>query len=164
MIHVIVGNGRGKTSSAVGLAVRAAGHGFSVLFMQFLKDDTSGEIAILRSIPQITICHPKTNYGFTFQMSDEQLEETANEYEGMLNEALTSDAFLIVLDEVLHAFNAGLIKREQLEQLLNKNCELVLTGYETQDWLIKTADYVSNVRKVKHPYDKGIEARIGIEF
>lgn len=164
MIHVIIGNGRGKTSSAVGLAIRSAGHGFPVLFMQFIKDDSSGEIAILRNVPHVTICHPIVNYGFTFQMTEEQLKETAIEYEKMVDEAIKSDAFMIVLDESIHALKAGLIKKEKLEKLLENHCEFVLTGYEAPEWLISKADYVSYIKKIKHPYDLGIEARPGIEY
>ena len=164
MIHVIIGNGRGKTSSAVGLAVRAAGHGFPVLFMQFLKNDSSGEIVILRKIPHLVIRHPAVDYGFTFQMTEEQLKETSVEYGKMIDEAVKSDAFMIVLDESIHALKAGLIKKEQLEKLLEKKCEIVLTGYEAPEWLIIKADYISNVKKIKHPYDNGVQARIGIEF
>ena len=164
MIHVIVGDGKGKTTASVGIAIRVAGHGWKVLFIQFLKDDSSGEIKILRNIPGITVVHSPVNYGFTFQMTQAQLETTASEYHKMMNMAYASEAGIIILDEVIHALNAGLVSIEDVKQLLNKEVEIVLTGRDAPDWLIGTADYVSNIQKIKHPYDKGIIAREGIEF
>ena len=164
MIQVYIGDGQGKTTTSVGLSVRAAGHGFRVLFMQFLKDDSSGEIEAMRRFPEIKIVHCPITYGFTFQMTEEQMEETTKEYDKMLDMAITSDAFLIVLDEVIHALNAGMIKKEKLDRVLNKDCEVILTGRDAPKWIVDKGDYVSDIRKIKHPYDRGVQARIGIEF
>jgi len=164
MIQIYVGDGKGKTTASVGLSVRAAGHGFKVLFMQFLKDDSSGEVEVLRQIPGIEVVHCPVNYGFTFHMTEEQKKETAEEYDKMLEKAIASDAFLIVLDEVIHALNAGMIAKEALEQVLDKDCEIALTGRDAPEWLQNRADYISDIRKIIHPYDKGVQARIGIEF
>lgn len=164
MIHIIEGEGKGKTTSSVGFSVRAAGHGLKVLFMQFLKDDTSGEIAVLQSIPEITVVHAPVHYGFTFQMTEEQKEETAREYDKMLDQAINSDAFLVVLDEVIHAVNVGLIEQTKLEKLLCKRAEIVLTGRETPEWLLNRADYISTIKNGKHPFDQGIQARQGVEY
>jgi cob(I)alamin adenosyltransferase len=97
-------------------------------------------------------------------MTDEQKKETAIEYDKMLDQAFNSDDFLIVLDEVIHALNAGLVKRAKLESVLEKDSEIVLTGGDAPEWLLEKADYISNVQKLKHPYDREIEARKGIEF
>lgn len=164
MIQIYVGEGKGKTTASIGLSIRAAGHGYKVLFLQFLKDDSSGEISVLRAVPGLKLMHCPVNYGFTFQMTEEQKKETAQEYRKMLDKAIGAEAFLIVLDEAIHALNAGLIDREQLERLLEKNCEIVLTGQDAPEWLVHRADYVSDVKKVRHPYDKGVQARVGIEF
>lgn len=164
MIHVIVGDGKGKTTAAVGLSVRSVGHGYKVLFMQYLKDSSSGEVEVLGQIPDIEVIHCPVNYGFTFQMTDEQKRETAEEYDKMLDKAIESDVFLIILDEMIYALNAGMIDKEKLDRVLDKDCEIVLTGRDAPEWLIERADYVSDVKKIKHPYDKGTQARIGIEF
>lgn len=164
MIHIIIGEGKGKTSASVGLSIRAAGHGYSVLFIQFLKDDSSGEIEILKNIPGIKVVHAPISYGFTYQMSEKQLKVTAVEYNRMLDIAAAADVFLVVLDEAIHALNAGLIDKKRLDKLLDKDEEIVLTGREAPDWLIAKADYVSNIQKIKHPFDRGIRARAGIEF
>lgn len=82
----------------------------------------------------------------------------------MLDKAIESEVFLIVLDEIIHALNAGMIGREKIEKILNKDCEIVLTGRDAPIWLINRADYVSEIKKCKHPYDEGVQARVGIEF
>ncbi len=164
MIQVYVGDGKGKTTASIGLSIRASGHGLNVLFMQFLKDDGSGEVSVLKSIPGIEVIHCPVNYGFTFQMTEDQKKETAKEYDKMLDKAIGTNAFLVVLDEAIHALNAGMIDREKLERLLDKDCEIVLTGRNAPEWLINRADYVSDIQKIKHPYDKGVQARVGIEF
>ena len=164
MIHIIIGDGQGKTTSSVGLAVRSAGYGLSVLFIQFLKDSSSGEIQILKKIPEVTVAHAPVNYGFSYQMTADQLSDTAKEYEKLMNKAILSDASLIVLDEVIHALNAGLVSEDQLRKVLGKKTEIVLTGRNAPGWLQEKADYVSEIRKIKHPYDRGISARRGIEY
>ena len=163
MIHLIEGDGKGKTSAAVGMCVRAAGHDWNVLFIQFLKDDSSGEIKPLQRLGVKTL-HSPVNYGFLFQMNEEQKQETAYEYRKMIKEATSSDAQLIVLDEVVHAVNFGLLTKDEIEQLLKKDTEIVLTGRDAPKWLKDLSDYVSDINKVKHPYDQGIQARVGIEF
>lgn len=164
MIHLIVGDGNGKTTSSVGLAVRAAGHGCPVLFIQFLKDGSSGEIKVLKNVPGICVLHAPVHFGFIFQMNEEQLDQTAQAYNLLLDNAIASDAFLIILDEAIHALNAKLIDKDKLLKLLEKDAEIVLTGRDPPAWLCERADYISDVRKIKHPYDKGIEARAGIEY
>ena len=169
MIQLYAGDGKGKTTASIGLAVRAAGHGFKVLFMQFLKYDLHGEIEILRNLPGVEIVQPAVNYGFTWQMTQDQKEETAQEYDRMLEQAICSDAFLIVLDEVVHALNFGLVDVNRLKGVLLKGmymnkCEIVLTGRNPPDWLIERVDYYSEICKVKHPYDYGKAARIGVEY
>ncbi len=163
MIHLIEGDGKGKTSAAVGMCVRAAGHDWNVLFIQFLKDDSSGEIKPLQRLGVKTL-HCPVNYGFLFQMNEEQKQETAYEYRKMIKEATSSDAQLIVLDEVVHAVNFGLLTKNEIEQLLKKDTEIVLTGRDAPKWLKDLSDYVSDINKVKHPYDQGIQARVGIEY
>lgn len=163
MIHIIEGHGKGKTSAAVGMCVRAVGHGWKVIFVQFLKDDSSGEIDGLNRLGIKTL-HCPINYGFLFQLNEEQKREMATEYQKMIEEVASTDVQLIVLDEVIHALNFKLVTKDQIERVLEKNTEIVLTGSYAPEWLINMADYVSDVRKVKHPYDRGIQARAGIEF
>ncbi len=115
MIQDYVGDGKGKTTTSIGLSIRAVGHGYNVMFMQFLKDDSSGEVGVRRSVPGISVLHSSVNHGWLFNMTEDQKTETAREYDKMLDEAEKSDVFLIMLDEVIHALNAGLVSRQKLE-------------------------------------------------
>ncbi len=169
LIHIYCGDGKGKTSAAVGLAVRAAGRGMKVLIIRFLKTDDSGEVDVLRTIPQISLRDCDQTFGFFSQMSDEDRARAGEYYGKLLKEAVSSalDYDMIILDEILAADSYGLIDEDVLIDFLqNKpfSLEVVLTGREASDKLMELADYVSEVRKIKHPYDKGIMARKGIEY
>ncbi len=164
MIQVYTGDGKGKTTASTGLSLRAAGQGFKVLFIQFLKDGSSGEICILKGIPGIDVIHSSVNYGGISQMTAKQKQDASSEYARMMVSAIESDVFLIVLDEAINALNAGLIDQSMLERLFEKECEIVVTGRNAPLWLLERADYVTEFNKIRHPYDIGVQARIGIEY
>lgn len=173
MLEIYCGNGKGKTTAAVGLSVRAAGHQIKVLFIQFMKNDTSGEITILKSLPTVRVLHSDIFYGFVKNMNLQQREEMKKQYTQLLKEAekevrtAGKKEMVIVLDEVIHACNYKLLDEQKLCRFLDQcpnNIEVVLTGREPSEQLQKRADYISNIRKEKHPYDKGILARKGIEY
>ena len=155
-VHIYCGDGKGKTTAAVGLAVRAAGCGRKVLITRFLKTDHSGEVAALGLIPGITVTPCEKSFGFTFRMTEEQKKEAAVYYTALLDRTLKKAAkggyHMLVLDEIMAVMNCGLV------------LEVVMTGREPSEELISLADYVSEIRKVKHPYDQGISAREGIEY
>ena len=170
-IHIYCGDGKGKTTAAVGLAVRAAGNGKKVVLTQFLKDGRSSELNILRELPQIKVLSCTRCFGFFWNMSEEQKEEARKAYtdlfEEAVREAIDSHAFLLVMDEFVAAYNHGMIDREKaLNFLKNKpeELEVVLTGREPAPELVELADYVSEIQKRKHPFDQGIPARKGIEL
>lgn len=172
MIELYCGDGKGKTTAAVGLAVRFAGHGLPVIFAQFLKDDSSGEIAVLRELPQVQVMHAERFYGFTRQMSKEQKEEIRDCYTQLLKQIMQkvrkqkNEKVLVILDEVLHACNQELLSEQELCSFLDdcgENTEVVLTGWNPSEALRERADYISEVKKIRHPYDRGIQAREGIE-
>ncbi|MDR2795679.1 MAG: cob(I)yrinic acid a,c-diamide adenosyltransferase [Spirochaetaceae bacterium] len=169
MIHVYTGDGKGKTTAAVGLAVRAAGCGKKVVFAQFIKSMPSGELAPLEKLG-ITVIRSQTRFGFTFQMDAAVKELCGNEQRRILRDAAAAVqrqcADLLVLDEVLDALGASMLNQDSLRALipaLGKDCELVLTGRPVPDWLAEAADYHSHIKKIKHPFDKGVKARDGIE-
>lgn len=169
MIHVYCGDGKGKTSAAIGLAIRAAGAGKKVLFSQFLKDGSSSELKILRGIEQISIVNCKTVSGFYCNMTAEERERAAKDYSEMLEEILSvSDKFdLLILDEVISACNNSIVDERELCRFLQdkpKSLEVVLTGRNPSKELLALADYATEMQKLKHPYDKGVLARLGIEF
>ncbi len=169
LIHVYCGGGKGKTTAAVGLTVRAAGAGRRVLFAQFLKDGSSSEIAVLRTLPNVTVRHCDTLRGWFRQMSGAEQEQAGRDYLSFLEElaAAAPDYDLLVLDEALAAGALGAIPWERLLRLAREKppeLELVLTGRECPDSLRELADYVTEMRKIKHPFDRGIRAREGVEY
>lgn len=169
MIHIYCGDGKGKTTAAVGLAVRMAGFGGKVLLGQFFKDGSSSEMAALRQIPNITLRHCVTIPGRFVRLSPEQRQQVSRDYTAYLRELLDSAGSfdLLVLDEVISACNHGTVPEEMLLAFLDslpEDREVVLTGRNPSEALVNRADYVSEVRKVKHPFDRGITAREGIEY
>jgi len=172
MIHVYYGNGKGKTTAAVGLAVRAAGRGIPVLFSQFMKDGTSGEVKVLEGIEGISVQAPKSFYGFFSKMNDGQKSEMTLEYEAELASVRqfakeNSRGCLVVLDEVLHAVKYGLVSEDALCDFLSgisDGTEVVLTGAEPSERIRNLADYVTMMKKDKHPFDLGVMAREGVEY
>lgn len=171
MIHIYEGNGKGKTTAAVGLSVRFAGNGGKVLFTQFLKRNDSGELAMLEQIENICLLRCEKSFGFTFRMTSEEKAEASAYYnthlEKTLAEAVKRQTGLLVLDEVLDAYNSDMINHELLLNFLKEKpqeMEIVLTGRNPAEELLELADYVTYMEKRKHPYDRGIGARAGIEL
>lgn len=169
-LHIYCGDGKGKTTASVGLAVRAAGNGMKVLFCQCMKDGTSSEVGMLKKLG-ITYCCCTERFGFFWNMTEEKKKAAAEAYTGLFKEvtekAEGEDYDLLVIDEFMSAYNHGLIdQRIALDFLLNrsKKLEIVLTGREPGEELLQLADYVTEMRKVKHPFDQGIPARKGIEL
>lgn len=180
LIHIYEGEGKGKTTAAVGLAVRFAGTGGRVLFAQFLKKNNSGELRILQEIREMKLMLCEKSFGFTFQMSPEEKQEAASYYSGYLHDVLAAAqsmaegeaegrdrGILLILDEILAAYNQNMVERQELLQFLKEkpeNLEIVLTGRNPAPELSALADYITAMEKKKHPYDKGISARQGIEW
>lgn len=170
LIHIYCGDGKGKTTAAVGLAVRCAGRGNKVLLVQFLKSRDSGELYSLAKLPDIEVMRGKESKKFTFQMNEEEkhalLIEHNKMFEQVLEKIKNGGYSLLILDEVIGALNAKVFEMLKLIEFLRhkpENLEVVLTGRNPAPELVEIADYVSEMRKVKHPMDKGIMAREGIE-
>ena len=169
MIQLYYGDGKGKTTAAVGLAVRAAGHGMKVLFCQCMKDGTSSEVQMLKKLG-IDYCCCTEKFGFFWNMKKEQREAAAKAYRALFERAAgeaQNGAFLLVMDELIAAYNHELVDRERVLAFLRgkpEGLEIVLTGREPAPELLDLADYVSEIRKRKHPFEQGIAAREGIEF
>lgn len=169
MIHLYHGHGKGKTTAAVGLAVRAAGAGMRVLFVQFFKNGSSSEVKVLSSLPGVDVLIPEVWFGRYKKMSEEQQEETKKCYTELMRDvAERADEYgLIVLDESVSAYNYGMFDRESFLDMLRswKDVrEAVLTGRDPAPELRDIADYVTEMKKEKHPFDLGVNARKGIEF
>ena len=170
-VHIYCGDGKGKTSSAVGLAVRASGRGKKVLIVRFLKTEDSGEVEVLRKIPGITVTPCDRTFGFVFRMNEEQKCEAGAYFqsrcETAVKTAVEDGVDLLVLDEILASCNYGMVREDDVAEFLRNRpaeMEVVLTGRDPSDRLIALADYVSEIKMVKHPYTQGIGAREGIEY
>ena len=171
LIHIYCGDGKGKTSAATGLAVRAAGCGKQVLFARFLKNEDSGELEILDRIPEIHVIHLERSFGFYRTLTEEEQAEVRQMYEALwqdiVQKAETDVYDVLVMDEFMAAYNYGLIGHDAAFAFLREKpvrLEVVLTGRDPDEDLVELADYVSEIRKVKHPFDRGIRARRGIEY
>lgn len=244
LVHIYCGDGKGKTTAALGLALRAAGSGVPVVIARFLKNDGSGEVGILENVPGVYLFHCERQFGFTWTMSEEQKAEAGEYFTGLFERAwelgcktaredvegagkadgcmagenwgsdsvsdgssrrdigvcdtgtsisespvsgapvsgspvstppasapLTSPPCeiraLLVLDEIMAAVNSGFVANERLLAALDHRpdgLEVVLTGRGPSEELLSRADYVTEMRAVKHPYEKGVGARKGVEY
>ena len=190
MLQVYTGSGKGKTTAAIGLAIRAIGAGMKVYIMQFMKSFAYSEQEVLQGrFPELTL---RTS-GKPFFIAEEgslskslrdKLGENVvifpkgkppqdyvdlirNDFDEAAEAVASGDYGLVILDELNVALHFGLIGRGTVEELLNKvsmNMELVLTGRCAPDWIIERADLVTDMDEIKHYYDKGVEARKGFEY
>ena len=171
MIHIYYGDGKGKTTAAVGLAVRAAGSGLRVLFVQFLKTDSSGERSVLGKLDNVTLTNCPLNLKFTFDMTDAEKHRTAVLYRSIFERsaatALSDRYDMIVLDEIFDVINEGMLAEAQVYEFITnapKSIEIVMTGHNPSPRFLAAADYITEMKKHKHPFDSGMSARKGIEF
>lgn len=172
-IQLYYGDGKGKTTAAMGQIVRCVGHGFKVLVYQFLKEPTSGEVAILKSLPGVEYIANEGKIPFLFNLTPEQQEYYQQiflkKFYEVKEKMLSGEYDLVVLDEVIDAYQLGTLPKEELHELMDKRpaqTELVITGHQygmSLDELFKRADYVTKFVKEKHPFDQGLGCRKGIE-
>ncbi len=162
-IHVYTGNGKGKTTSALGLCLRAIGRGLTCCFIQFLKGKPTGELTAVKNLPGFKIVQTgRRDYDFTVTEADRILARKAVE---LARQALR-EFDVVVLDEVNVALHLGLISLEDVLALIEEkpeDVELVLTGRHAKPEVIRRAHYVTEFRLVKHPFYRGEEARNGID-
>ena len=171
MIHIYTGEGKGKTTAALGLALRAAGAGQKVIFLQFLKGRQTSELAALALIPNIKVIRNDKAYPFFKFMTPEQKASITQEHNQMLREAIelveAGECDLLVLDEAMAAYQHHTVDKSMIHRFFDEpyeNLELVLTGRNAREYFIEKADYVTEMLKKKHPYDVGYNAREGIEY
>ncbi len=170
LVSIFTGDGKGKTTAAIGTAVRAAGHGLRVFIVFFAKGDKypCGEVNALSRLPDITITscrHRDWIDKENIKAEDKELAKSAlaAAREAMLN----GNHDLIVLDEINIAINYGLVSLDEVIRFINDkphNVELILTGRYAEPKLVQMADLVTEMLMVKHPYSKGIKARRGIDY
>ena len=167
LIHVYYGQGVGKTTRAVGLAIRAAGVGLKVNFVQFMKSGTSGEILVFANIPNIRYQCPG-RHPFILSRGPEAIHhEHAAEAFQYAVEAVDDGVELLICDEIMNALIFRLLEKKHVLGLMEKcrnKTELVMTGASAPKDIVEQADYVTEFRQIKHPYYSGAKARLGIEF
>ena len=168
LIHLYCGDGKGKTTCSMGLSIRAAGSGKKILLHQFLKSNDSSELNILKTLANVTILPSIPTKKWTFQMNEEELEALHRQNDSMLDQimAMAADYDMIVLDESLYAMDKNLLTEEKMLTFMKEkpaSLELVLTGRNPSQAVQDQADYISEICKRKHPFDKGIASRVGIE-
>lgn len=168
MLLIYTGEGKGKTTAAVGQTIRALGAGLSVAFGQFMKrDEQAGEQILLKEL----LGDDFLAGGLGFFRREEQFEahrQAAREVLAWALERLEDGVEVLVLDEALYALGAGLVERAELELILDAAAEhsitLVLTGRGLPDWLEERAQLITDMHPRKHPYTQGVPAAKGIEF
>lgn len=168
-VHAYYGEGKGKTTAAMGLALRALGNDMKVVFVQFLKSEPSGEIRMLERMPGISVYWGKAGDGFTNTMTPSEAEETQaihlrNFEQGRI---AAREAQMLILDEILCAIELGFFPLDRLVDFLRnrpETLEVILTGRPLPEALRDMADYITGMRNVRHPYDHGLQARKGVEY
>ncbi len=165
MLQIYTGEGKGKTTAAMGLALRAIGHGRKVVILQFLKSGTSGELMPLTRLGA-TVISGKPGTGFVSAMSREEKEKTRKMNDENLRKVLGMEFDLLVLDEACAAMKYDMVDLDLIRQAaaLKTEREIVLTGRDPAQFLLDAADYITDMVCVRHPYECGITAREGIEY
>ncbi len=170
MLHIYCGDGKGKTTAAVGLAVRGAGAGMRVRFVQFMKGADTSELSVMENIPGLEIRRCDRDYGFFKNMSEADKSEITRCHNALLEFAFgmeNTDSKMIILDEFCSAYAYGLTDTALAKRLVLENkdsAEIILTGRDPAHIFIDAADYISEVQCVRHPFERGITARKGVEF
>ena len=167
LLEIYCGDGKGKTTAALGLALRAAGCGLRVHIVQFLKGTETGELASLAQIPQISLVRCDKDWGFTFSMTEQDKKCHNRMLQEAISMAKSGEIDVLIFDEFQAAYAHGLLDKEAAKDFILKKpatLELVLTGRNPDPVFLEAADYVSEIHGVRHPYQKQIPARKGIEF
>lgn len=171
LIHIYHGDGKGKTTAAMGLALRSIGHNRKVVIIQFLKDGTSGECRVLAKYENVFLFAANPFSKFTFQMTDEEKQITKDKinetFKIATDHAIKSNVDLIIFDEIFASVATKMILEEVILDFLKnkpKKLEVVMTGRNPSNNIIEHAHYVTEMKKQKHPFDSGIVAREGIEL
>ena len=171
LVHIYTGNGKGKTTSAIGLAVRALSHGKKVCYSYFNKKPAKYGYTEIESLKKLgaeilgfTDGHPSFNKLITIE---EHKIQTQKGVETLKEFILCKNFDILIMDEILISVRDGFLEEALLVEFIQnkpKNLELVMTGRGATNKIIETADYVSNIEKIKHPMDNGVMSREGIEF
>ncbi len=167
LLHIYCGDGKGKTTASIGLAVRMAGAGMKTAFVQFMKGGETAELETLKLIPSITVMRCDREYGFYRTLSENDKKELAACHDKLLETVFSGGFDAVILDEFNFAYKYSLLDRDRAESLIFgklPDCEIIITGRDPDKRFLDAADYISRIECVRHPYQKGINARKGIEY
>jgi len=166
LIQVYTGDGKGKTTAALGLALRASGHGMSVKFIQFVKGIPTGEHSFAAKYHPFEIV--QLGKGDCFKKDNDILEKEAKEVFNYAREQIMSNSYdMVILDEIFVALHINLITLKDVLELMEskpESTELVMTGRNAPPEIVQRADLVTEMLMIKHPYNEGVQSRRGIEF
>ncbi len=166
-IQIYTGNGKGKTTAALGLALRAAGAGKKVFFAQFVKGQIYSEVKALRQfIPSVEIRQYGLNCFIRNKPTQADMDSARKGFHEVADIILSDEYDVIVLDEANIAIFYGLFSAQELIEVLQqkpKKTEIIITGRYADPELVEIADLVTEMQEVKHYYNMGVEARVGIE-
>ncbi|MBZ4646356.1 MAG: cob(I)alamin adenosyltransferase [Petroclostridium sp.] len=172
LVQVYTGNGKGKTTAAIGQGFRSAGRGLKVYMIQFLKSSDTGELHSAKKLGEIfKIFRFEKERGFFWNLNEEEKMELKKEvheaFEFAQNVIQNGECDILILDEIMGAIHNKLIDEKLVCDFIQKkpaHVEIILTGRNAPQCIIDLADYVSEIVPVKHPMEKGIGARKGIEY
>lgn len=169
LVQVYTGDGKGKTSAAFGLALRAVGRGLRVCMVQFIKGGFDyGELYVVDGLPNFTLkAFGRGKFITESPPSKEDIDLAEQAFDAAKEVVLKGEYEVVILDEVNVAMKLALVNEEEVLELIRnkpKHVELVLTGRYASNRIIDAADLVTEFKKIKHPFDVGNPARKGIEF
>ncbi|TYQ13269.1 UNVERIFIED_CONTAM: cob(I)alamin adenosyltransferase [Acetivibrio alkalicellulosi] len=172
LIHVYTGNGKGKTTAAIGQGIRACGTGNKVYMVQFLKGQDTGELLTLKKLePDFKVFRFEKTKGFIWNMDEtekRQLKAQVNSaFDFVKNTISTCQCDILILDEIMSVMSNDLISTNCVVDMLKSKpykMEVILTGRNAPDEIVDIANYVCEINSIKHPYEEGIPARKGIEY
>lgn len=168
LIHLYHGKGKGKTTCAMGLALRFSHYEKNVLIVQFLKSGGSGEVKQLEKLDNVTVIAGSVTNTFSWNMTDEEKAETKELHNSFLQKALETPWDLLVLDELCGAITTDMIDEDLIKKLLaskKEDGEIVITGRNPPQYILDAANYITEMVAQRHPFeDNGTPARKGIEY
>ncbi len=166
-VQIYTGNGKGKTTAAIGVCIRAVAHHQKVCMLQFLKNGKSGECDILKNLGITLYDHNAPEKPPWDKSMNPQWQKYFNEQWATALHWLKEDFDLIILDELLAAFHKNFIQKDEIIEFLSKKplkTEIIITGRNAPEWLIEAADLVTEMKDIRHYFDQGVAARAGIEY
>ena len=170
MIQSYFGNGKGKTTAAIGAAIRCAGCNRKVLFVQFLKNKDSSELNVFEQIKNIDVLFATQRYTLYDNLRKDRTLLLSESYQKLLFEDVKhsiNNYQMLILDEILDAVQFGYIDENELIKMISQlslHMEIILTGHVLTDTIESVSDYISEIKERKHPYHKGMLPREGIEY